>query len=295
VSKGAGALFGAILSAMTSGCSDAKRRAKLSELSSMGQWDYSKTIKSPALYVGLRAWIISSFHKAEHSSIGYEVEGWLSEPWNYYTRTTWLYDRFIGDLRKYFRDPRANWQFYRRGVDTFIFKSSDYRQSWDALADLHLLSELSGQKGLIILVDEFEDVIYGLRNIKFQQDAFWNLFRLFDGEFPGLCFFAVTPSFVEKCKYLLMRKVSLDYDFSRFDKLPKFVMSPLQTFELEELAMKIMEAHGIAYDWEPDLVMKASHLKSIVGKAASLQVQDRARHAIITVVKALDDLLQESE
>jgi hypothetical protein len=71
-------------------------------------------------------------------------------------------------------------------------------------------------------------------------------------------------------------------------------MSPLTTEQLKELSMRILEAHGIAYDWEPDLEMKASHLKEIVSKAASLRIQDRARHVIVSVVKALDELFQES-
>lgn len=71
-------------------------------------------------------------------------------------------------------------------------------------------------------------------------------------------------------------------------------MSPLTEPELEELAMRILEAHGIAYNWEPDLVMKASHLRGIISKATSLQIQDRARHVIKSIVQALDELLQES-
>ena len=298
--KGPAALFEVMLEAMTSplyftgsSYSDADRKAKLDELSTMGRWDYSRTLKSPALYVGLRAWIIGTLHGEEYPTIAQEVEGWLCEPWNYYTRTTWLYERFVSGLRKHFRDPRAGWQFYRRGTDTFIFKGSDFRQSWDALADLHLLVKLAGLKGLVLLVDEFEDVIYNLKKINYQQDAFWNLFRLFDGEFPGHSFYAVTPAFVEKCKNLLLSKHCWDYDFSRFDRLPTFEMSPLEVSELEELSMRILETHGIAYDWEPDLLMKYSHLRQIVHQAASLQIQDRARHTIVTVVKALDHLLED--
>ena len=70
-------------------------------------------------------------------------------------------------------------------------------------------------------------------------------------------------------------------------------MSPLTTEHLYELAMRILETHGIAYNWEPDLEMKASQLLKIIN-AASLQTQDRARHIIKSVVKALDDLYQES-
>jgi hypothetical protein len=41
--------------------------------------------------------------------------------------------------------------------------------------------------------------------------------------------------------------------------------------------------------------MRATELDRIVREAASVQIQDRARHTIITVVKALDRLLEENE
>lgn len=297
--KGPAALFVVLFNAMTSpqyfeelSYLDADRKAKLDELSTNGRWTYSKTLKSPALYIGLRAWIIATLHREEYPSIPQEVEGWLCEPWNYYTQRKRLYQTLVINFRRHFLDPRPELLFYHSGISTFIFSGSDYRQSWDALADLHLLAKLAGLKGLVLLVDEFEDVIYNLKKINFQQAAFWNLFRLFDGEFPGHSFYAVTPAFVNKCKNLLLSKHCLDYDFSRFDRLPTFEMSPLQTSELEELSMRILETHGIAYGWEPDLLMKYSQLMQIVKQASALQIQDRARHTIITVVKALDQLFE---
>ena len=72
-------------------------------------------------------------------------------------------------------------------------------------------------------------------------------------------------------------------------------MSPLTAEELQELALKIFEVHGIAYDWEPDSVMKMHELKVIVAKAASVQVQDRARQTIKEIVRHLDRLLEDME
>lgn len=293
--RGPASLFQAVLDAMTSPCPDPTRRRHLSELSSDNSWDHSSTLQSPALYVALRAWIVGSRNGDDVADIPQEVEAWLCEPWNYYVRRKWLYQRFVGGLRRYFRDPRAEWQFYNTDTGMFIFRVADYRQSWDALADLHTLAKLAGLTGLVILVDEFEDVIYGLRNVGYQQQAFWNLFRLSGGGLPGPSFYAVTPSFVDKCKNVLLGKGVRDYDFSRFERLPTFEMSPLGTSELESLAMKILETHGIAYGWEPDAVMRAAQLLGIVRKAAALQVQDRARHVIIRVVTALDELLQTQE
>jgi hypothetical protein len=99
---------------------------------------------------------------------------------------------------------------------------------------------------------------------------------------------------VDKCKSVLLLKQRWDFDYTRFDKLPMYEMSPLETSEMEDLALLIFEVHGIAYDWEPDTIMLDSQLKSIVRKAAAVKIQDRVRKVIITVVEALDALLQES-
>ncbi|GIV86978.1 MAG: hypothetical protein KatS3mg054_1007 [Chloroflexus sp.] len=200
----------------------------------------------------------------------------------------------LPSLRRHFHDPRPEWRFYADAV--FEFHTQDYAQSWSALRDLQRLLRASGLKGLVLLFDEFEDVITNLGNVNYQEAAFRNLFQFYAGtQFPGLSFYAVTPEFVEKCVTLLTRKGRWDFDYDQFKNIPTFQMTPLGEEELEELAMRILETHGIAYDWEPDLVMKAKELKEIVRKAASIQIQDRARHTITTVVKALDRLLEENE
>lgn len=290
--KGPTVLFQALLDAMNSPCSDTKRKAMLNELSSMGRWDYSKSLKSPSLFVGVRAWIIGQMAGDGYKTIPQEVEGWLCEPWTYYTRTQWLYGRFVLGLREFFRDPRADWQFYRQGTDTFVFKGADYRQSWDALADLDLLAKLAGSKGLVLLVDEFEDVLYNLNHIDCQRDAFWNLFRLFGGDFPGFSFYAVTPNFIGKCKELLARKGCWDYDYSRFDRLPTFEMTPLGLGEVQELASRIIDTHGLAYGWDTKSLHGNPDLVKLVQSLSQQPIQDRTRITIRSIVELLDHGLQ---
>ncbi|KSV16599.1 hypothetical protein CY91_04685 [Dehalococcoides mccartyi] len=252
------------------------------------RWDFSEELNSPAMFVALRAWVVGKSNTQD------VIEDWLNNPWVFKAQRKKLYYDLVYDLRQYFRDPREDRQFYSDGV--FIFDTQGYIQSWGALKDIHVLARAAGLKGLIILFDEFEKSIIDLRNISHQQAAFWNLFQFYSSKrFPGMTYYAVTPEFSEKCKNLLTEKNCWDYDFSSFDRLPTFKMSPLTEQELEELALRIMDVHGQAYDWEPDLVMKASQLSAIVRAAASVQIQDRARHVIISVVKALNDLLQESE
>jgi len=290
--RGPGVLFGALLDTMTSPCLDTSRKAELDALSSMGLWDYSQALKSPAMYVGIRAWIIGQMNGHNYGMIPQEVEGWLCEPWNYYTRTQWLYERFVRGLRRFFRDPRAAWQFHRRGTDTFSFKASDYRQSWDALADLDLLAKLVGLKGLVLLVDEFEDVLYNLNRIDYQCAAFWNLFRLFRGDFPGLSFYAVTPHFIRKCKQLLQRKGCVDYDYSQFDSLPTFEISPLKLKDMRELCLRVIDTHGVAYGWDTKLLHAHPDVERIVRELSQEPVQDRTRNTITTLVRLLDAWLQ---
>lgn len=257
------------------------------DISNNWKWDFSEVLDSQAVFVALRAWATG---KAEIADI---VEDWFFQPWQYRVQRKRLYLQLVDVLRKFFRDPRPEWKFYADEV--FMFHTQGYAQSWSALRDFDCLARASGLKGMIILFDEYEDIITNLRNVAHQEAAFWNLFHFYNGRnFPGKTFYAVTPAFVEKCKIRLLQKGRWDFDFSRFDALPTYEMSPLTILELEELAMRILGAHSIAYDWEADLIMKAYHLREIVGKAASLQIEDRARHVIVSVVKALDELFQES-
>lgn len=256
------------------------------EISNNWKWDYSEVLNSPAIFIGIRAWATGNDKAADI------VEDWFFQPWQYKAKRKKLYTQLIENLRPFFRDPRPDWKFYTDQV--FTFDSNGYSQSWAALSDLNILALYSDLNGLIILFDEFEDVITNLKNVAHQEAAFWNLFHFYSGKkYFGKTFYAVTPAFVEKCKNILLNKGRWDFDFSLFDKLPTYEMSPLTTEHLYELAMRILETHGIAYNWEPDLEMKASQLLKIIN-AASLQTQDRARHIIKSVVKALDDLYQES-
>jgi hypothetical protein len=258
------------------------------ELTNNWRWDYSEVLDSPAVFVAVRAWATGN------STVHDRVEDWFLQPWVYRSQRRILYSDLVGSLRRFFHDPRPDRQFYSDGV--FWFHTQGYAQSWSALRDLQRLLCEAGLKGLVVLFDEFEDVVTNLNNVAHQEAAFWNLFQFYAGkQFPGLSFYAVTPEFVEKCVTLLIDKGRWDYDYARFKAIPTFQMTPLDVEELEELAMRILEAHGVAYDWEPDLVMRATELDKIVRKAASVQIQDRARHTITTVVKALDRLLEENE
>ena len=147
------------------------------ELSNGGRWDYSEELESAAMFVAVRAWANAPSDAEELLDL---IEDWLSQPWTYYSQRKRLYEALVEDLRDRFREPRPDWQFYSDGV--FVFNTNDYAQSWGALRDIHVLALASGLKGFVILFDEFEDVVRNLRNISYQEKAFWNLFRFFSGK-----------------------------------------------------------------------------------------------------------------
>jgi hypothetical protein len=267
---------------------DAKAPAFWQQLTNNWRWDFSEVLDSPAVFLAVRAWATGN------STVHDRVEDWFQQPWAYRGQRRLLYSDLVESLRRFFHDPRPEWQFYSDGV--FCFHTQGYAQSWAALRDLQRLLYESGLKGLVLLFDEYEDVVTNLRNVAYQEAAFWNLFQFYAGkQFPGVSFYAVTPEFVDKCTALLADKGRWDYDYGRFKAIPTFQMTPLDVEDLKELAMRIFKTHGIAYNWKPDLVMRATELDNIVREAASVQIQDRARHTIITVVKELDRLLAENE
>ncbi|MDF1658783.1 MAG: DUF2791 family P-loop domain-containing protein [Verrucomicrobiales bacterium] len=249
------------------------------------KWDYSEHLKSAPLFIALRAWAASDSSKVREL-----VLDWLSFPQNYYTKRKELYETLVVGLRKHFRDPRPDQEFYRDSL--LRFTGNGYFYCWSALEDLHRMFVASGYTGMAILFDEFEDVLTNLGRIDYREAAFWNLFRFVSGDrFSGKTFFAVTPSFVEKCKLQLMEKGRWDFDYSQFDDLPTFAMSPLRKSQLLQLVKPIVEVHEIAYDYE---VAKETveEMRSTITDASTFAVQDRARQAIKSAVGVLDDSLE---
>jgi P-loop Domain of unknown function (DUF2791) len=286
--KGVGELFNAYSTVKSSNLNSEARLLR-SELSNEGKWDYSETLKSAAMFVALRAWLSASSPAVGDTRA--RITDWLVNPMTYRSRRKDLYNELIDRQRNHFRDPRPEFKFY--ADDVFTFHVGGHRQSWDGLADLDLLAQLAGFRGLVLLVDEFEDVIQNLTRVNFKQAAFWNLFHLFRGDhFTGQSYFAVTPEFVHKCKQALMDKGVYDYDFSQFDKLPRFQMDPIDAGQMVELATHIRDTHATAYTWNARSGIADKELASFCEKLAGSQAPDRIRQAIVGIVRLLDERSQ---
>jgi hypothetical protein len=238
------------------------------------------------MYVALRAWV-----RAGSPSVRELTKDWLCHPENYRGQRKRLYGGLIEDLRHAFRDPRREWQYYAEEV--FSFHASGHRQAWDALADLHVLAQASGLRGLILLVDEFEDVIQNLNRRNLQEQAFLNLFRFFDGDrFPGMSYFAVTPDFVAKCKGELLRRGVYDFDYTRFEQLPSFEMDAIQLAQFLELSARIRNVYGLAYEVDAAGLLPDADLRRAVEQVWNVKSPDRVRRSVQALVKALDDRLE---
>lgn len=250
------------------------------------KWDFSETLASPGMFVALRAYANGGTEVQE------KVIGWLQQPENFRDQKKQLQRELVQGLQAHFRDPRTIYQLYEENA--FTFHTDGYRSVWGALKDMDSLLVASGLRGLIILFDEFEDVLTNLNNIQHKESAFWNLFLFMGGQrFPGRSFYAVTPDFATKCKNLMIERGRYDFDFERFDKLPTFAMSPLSQDELTVLAQRILNAHAQAFGYQPESV-SATQIRDLVAHLSRSPIQDRARHTIREVVKLLDTILEDS-
>jgi len=286
--KGVGVLFDAYqkVSDCELGQSVIRERAKVS---SKGKWDFSDRLTAPGIYVALRAWV----HEGDNRAIRDLIEDWLSSPERYRSQRKLLYRQLVGSLRNNFLDSRPEWQFYADEV--FAFHTGGHRQAWDALADLHRISLWSGYRGLILLVDEFEDVIQNLTRRNYQQVAFHNLFRFFAGDrFPGRTYFAVTPDFAQKCKRELLSRGVYDFDYNSFDNLPYFRLAPINVQDAVTLAKRIREVHAIAYDWKAHDAIGDSVIQQHCKRQMKAERPDKIRQTIISTVELLDSRLDGS-
>jgi hypothetical protein len=255
-------------------------------ISNNGKWDYSEELESPGMFLALRAW------KTGDNNIKDLVEDWLYNTWTYQSQRKILFAELVYKQKKHFSDPRPEWKFYEDNV--FVFNVQAYTQSWSALRDLNALTKALGYNGLIVLFDEFEDIITNMKNVAHQESAFWNLFTLYYGKkYPEKTFFAVTPEFEQKCKDRLKEKERFDFDLRRFDELPVYEMSPLEIKDLDTLIHKIIETHGKAYEWNPLKKLNGHTMNDLLEKLSKKRLQDRTRFVITEVVKFLDHHLEE--
>jgi hypothetical protein len=260
--------------------------ARRRNLSMEGKWSRMREIRSTPFWVAMRGW-----HRSTSKDAKEVVKSWLSSTWDFNDRRQYLYWHLVGQLPASTNSLISEAEFYRSGA--FRFDVGGHENAWLALQDLQTLATLSGLRGLVLLFDEFEDVIQNLKNIAYQRNAFANLIDLMSHDrFTGWKYFAVTPEFEARCRSRLLEKEQYDFPVSMFDVLERIKMTPVREQEFLEMGRKVRELHGIAYDWDAKSIFTDRKLETLVSKLYSQSSADQVRQAMVGLVKALDKALE---
>jgi hypothetical protein len=256
-------------------------------LSARGTWAQNEQLSDPVL-IGLRAWVLG---RESQRSV---VEEWFAWPQPYQNRRKDLYYELVADVEHRFNDRRSEAQYYYQNA--LAFHNDGHRNAWDGLGDLHAIAVASGFRGLVLLFDEFEDVIQNLNNRLYQVAAFRNLFDFFSGDaYPGMAYFAVTPDFARACREELLGRGVYDFPVREFARLPSFELQPIDEADFTVLGTRIAEIHGIAYGWNPGRLTNERSWRSLVKEAWGSPAPDRIRQAIQRLVQYLDAASRRSE
>lgn len=250
-------------------------------ISSSNRWDSDHgSLWAPGIYVALRAWL----HRSNDQECREYIRDWLGRPHGRRPRDLYL------TLVQQFDDPRPQWRFTRD--DVFSFRARNYRSSWAALRDFDVLARCSGYRGLVLLVDEFEDVIYNLSRVSYKQEAFRNLFRFFAGRYSlGRSYFAVTPDFTLKFKEELRKRGVYD-DPPNFDELPCFRLDPIDINDVVSLAKKIRNVHSRAYGWRAEEEIDDDELEGYCVELMMTDSPNKIREVVVSVVALFDERLE---
>lgn len=244
-----------------------------------GKWDRRMCFETEAFYIGIRAWFFCD------PSIADFIVNWYEHPHNNSDgRVRNLWNTLIDGMRKFYRDARPKAYFTKERLDL----THNDELCWAFLRDIDLAAKAMGLRGFVLCLDEFEDILYNLTRIDAKKMAFCNLFELFNGyQYRAHAYFAVTPGFAQQCKQELARKGEYDYDFSQFDTLRQFEMSPIEQDDIEALFSRIIETHSLAFSWKP-LAKCRKSISKIIESFSKNSNQDRVRQCIRDIVKELD-------
>jgi hypothetical protein len=203
----------------------------------------NRMIKCYPLFIGLSAWIKANLNPTQNPLLHMQLEAWLENAWNPTYSRSWIENNVISTLKDTIDIKRVT----KDNSDAFSLKANSYLMAWHGLDDLDKLIRAAGYRGLVLLVDEFEDVIYNISRADFKIQALQNLFRFFRLEYSHPSFFAVTPGFINKCTNISSRRGYSPFgNANSFTHLPTFEMGPIKPEELEKLALKIIEMHDKA-------------------------------------------------
>lgn len=273
-----------------SGLFDAIKHGSSSQAKHIQQYKfYNGNRRSAPLQEALNWWL-----KYDLPQTRDVIVEWISNPYHFTTTSSQekLYYRILNKTYFSSQDKAQLAVLRREGVFKWS-DSADYTRTWAAFAEVDRLVRIAGAKGLILLIDEFEDVVTNLTSPQ-QRIAFSHLFSFYSGMFPGLTVFAVTPDFVEKCKNVLRRKGIWNYSVSDFAQLPTLMFSPLGGAELYEFSCRVFElyehAYQITFTNREEILYS---LRELSFQASRGLIPDLPRHIAKQATKILDAYLED--
>ena len=281
---GIGSLFDAFYDAANMECNAGTAKVHLI-IKNGAPWGPGVPLKSPAVHAALRVWPAIAEDGKEL------IEDWFANPSDYRGQRKLIYKTLVEPFLDTFQEPRTEMEFYSN--DVFTFHTDGFQQSWDAISDLDSISRAVGLGGLVLLFDEFEDIVQNLNRRELQKQAYSNLFRFFTGEsFPGTAVFAVTPDFLERCTSELQSVDVYDMEVKGFAQLPTLSIDQISEEQFLSLAKRIRDVHGLAYGWDSNEAIGDRELEVMLSEFLKVSEPNRIRSAVQDLVSELDDRLE---
>jgi hypothetical protein len=224
------------------GLFEAIKHSRIKEAQFIQKYGFYNNNHVPQIQAAIEWWM-----KSNSPSVREMIVEWMTNPYRYAVKPQQekLYMRIV--KKEYLAlSDRQKLATLRKDGTFKWHDGKDYSRTWTVMAEFHKLAQLAGFKGLIILIDEFEDVISNMTKPQ-QIRAFYNLFKFYKGEYPGLVVFAVTPDFVANCRKILLQKSIRDFTILKFEKLPFLKISSLTEEDLFQFSNKLVSLYEHAY------------------------------------------------
>lgn len=179
---------------------------------------------------------------------------------------------------------------YRYGG--FTEEVEPFHSSWTWVTELPVLARMAGFRGLLVLIDEFEDVTSNLRRSDYVSQALENVSGLDTVRVDCLWVLAVTPSYVAEASVL--GQCRLDSDAVSIPDEAILVLDQLTAGDLQELARRVIAVHETAYGWRTR-ADKHRVVADVLRETSGHPLDGRPRMLAKRMVEVLDQELENRE
>lgn len=212
--KGPSALFEKIQTCLDQGEQPLGDPFFWEELSSHGSWSGSDILESPWIYLALRAWLHLNVWERR------EIVDLLCTPQNLLRFQKQHWQRWVADLRLYFRDPcpYSEWKAKQLSLTSPDALLAGFR-------DLQVLLRVCGYRGGLVLLDGFDRALLALKNEKDLRVAWGFLHSLSHvDQVLGPLVMTVLNGFSDQLTRLLLQWHCWELDLDLLDQLPSLAL-----------------------------------------------------------------------